>query len=198
MLLTLIPPEMDAEFIYLLYQDCESTFKTIFDSHHLKLFHYFLKKTKSAELSEELVQETFIKLWRFRANLQPELPLDIQIFRIARTTCIDLLRRNARSRVAFVATDDLERVADQREWAQEKEEAPEGVSRIRGVLSHLSPMRRRIIEQRLEGFSNQEIAANLSISKKTVENQLNRAFSDIKRLAGVPLFLVVTILQTLH
>jgi RNA polymerase sigma-70 factor (ECF subfamily) len=145
-----------------------------------------------------LVQETFIKLWRFRANLQPELPLDIQLFRIARTTCIDLLRRNARSRVAFVPNDDLVRVADQRGLVHQKEEAPEGVSRIRSVLGHLSPMRRRIIEQRLAGFSNQEIAINLSISKKTVENQLNRAFSDIKRLAGVPLFLILVILQTLH
>lgn len=193
-----ILPEMDAEFIYLLYQDCESTFKTIFDSHHLKLYHYFLKKTGSVALSEELVQETFIKLWRFRSTLRPELPLDIQLFRIARTTCVDLLRKNARSREALVPADDLARVAEQRGWVQEKEEAPEGVSRIRSVLGRLSPMRRRIIEQRLAGFSNQEIAANLSISKKTVENQLNRAFSEIKKLAGVPLFLILVILRSLH
>jgi RNA polymerase sigma factor (sigma-70 family) len=189
---------MDAESIYLLYEDCESTFKTIYDSHHQKLYNYFLKKTHSAELSEELVQETFIKLWRFRAHLQTDIALDIQIFRIARTTCIDLLRKHARSRVAFVPADDLERVAERRGWVEEKEEAPEGVSRVRSVLGQLSPMRRRIIEQRLEGFSNQEIAVNLSISKKTVENQLNRAFSEIKKLAGVPLFLLLLILRDLR
>lgn len=195
---------MDSEPLYELQRGCETTFRKIYDDHHQKLYGYFLKKTHSGDLSEELVQETFIKLWRYRANLNSELPLSIQLFRIARTACIDLLRKNARSPLALVTTENLIETADQRSWVDEPArgdgaaEAMDGLSRVRSVLGKLSPMRRRIIEQRLEGFSNQEIAANLSISKKTVENQLNRAFSEIKKLAGVPLFLILLILRGLH
>ena len=70
-------------------------------------------------------------------------------------------------------------------------EASPVVVRIRSSLSLLPPVRRKIIEQRLEGFSNPEIASNLSISQKTVENHLNKAFHQLKKLLEIPLFLVL-------
>jgi RNA polymerase sigma-70 factor (ECF subfamily) len=186
---------MEAFIIHQLQQDSEEVFEKIYHEFHQKLYHYFLKKTKSATVSEDLVQETFIKLWRYRDRLNADLSLSIQIFRIARTTIIDLLRKNARTRINSIPVDDLSSLAEARALIQpEAAEAPAGLSQVRSSLSLLSPMRRKIIEQRLEGLTNQEIAVNLSISLKTVENQINKAFHDIRRHIGIPLSILLLIL----
>jgi RNA polymerase sigma factor (sigma-70 family) len=187
---------MDEALIYSLQQGSEEVFRGIYDDYHPKLYGYFLKKTRSPGVSEDLVQETFIKLWRFREGLNPELSLSIQVFRIARTTIIDLLRKNARSRMESVPFTHMAQLADSLSQTDPSEALPR-LSHIRDTLSRLSPMRRKIIEQRLEGFSNHEIAANLSISKKTVENQINKAFQEIKKYAEA-FFLILLIGLFLH
>jgi RNA polymerase sigma factor (sigma-70 family) len=184
---------MDDALIYSLQQDSEEAFRGVYNEYHPKLYGYFLKKTKSPGVSEDLVQETFIKLWRFRAGLNAGLPLSIQIFRIARTTIIDLLRKNARSRVDSLPLTHITDLADSMREREPAETSP-ALALIIHTLSRLSPMRRKIIEQRLEGFSNHEIAANLSISKKTVENQINRAFQEIKKHAEVSLPVLLILL----
>src|SRR5882757_7598702 len=73
----------------------EAAFLAAYQLYHAKLYGYFLRKTKSVEVSGELVQLAFIKLWRSRGHLRDDLPLSQQLFRIARTTLIDLLRRKA-------------------------------------------------------------------------------------------------------
>ena len=68
------------------------------------------------------------------------------------------------------------------------------IVKIRSSLSILPPVRRKVIEQKLEGFSNPEIASNLSISPKTVANHLNKAFHQLKKHLELPLFLIVLLL----
>jgi RNA polymerase sigma factor (sigma-70 family) len=189
---------MDASTIYQLRCGSEGVFEQVYYEYHKKLYYYFLKKTKSAAISEDLVQETFIKLWRYRDRLDTELLLPIQLFQMAKTIMIDLLRKNARSRVSSVPSGDIALLAEVGALIQsEPVESPPVLSQVRETLSQLSPMRRKIIEQRLEGFSNQEIAMNLSISQKTVENQINKAFHDIRRHVGIPLTFLVLIARVI-
>ncbi len=170
---------MDSALINSIRAGDELTFRHAYDLFHEKLYAWFLLKTKSAEVSKELVQLTFIKLWRFRSNLNAALPLSRQLFRIAKTTLIDILRSHAANRTVSLQTiehDDLHSAilplpADDQQ-----------LSTVLASLAHLPPMRRRIIRFRLEGLSNKEIADSLSISKKTVENQLNRAIHEIRKM----------------
>jgi RNA polymerase sigma-70 factor (ECF subfamily) len=158
--------------------------------YHKNLYFYFLKKTKSASLSQDLVQETFIKLWRYRLTLKTELPVSLQLFRIARTVAIDLLRRNARNRVVSVTTEHIVELSDRMNEPPAAEVSPV-IIKLRSGLSFLPPVRRKVIEQKLEGFSNSEIASNLAISQKTVENHLNKAFHQLKKHLEMLLFLIL-------
>jgi len=72
----------------------ELVFQQVFNEYHEKLFYYILKKTNSDYMAEEVVQLTFIKLWNTRENLNEEYQISSQIFRIAKTTLIDLIRKN--------------------------------------------------------------------------------------------------------
>jgi DNA-directed RNA polymerase specialized sigma24 family protein len=73
----------------------EFVFGEIFNEFHQKVYFYILGKTKSAYLAEEVTQLTFIKLWNNSFKLDESPPLSSQVFRIAKTTCIDLLRKEA-------------------------------------------------------------------------------------------------------
>ena len=57
---------MDTALIISLQNGSEESFKEIYHGYHMKLYLYFFKKTGSADLSQDLIQETFIKLWRYR------------------------------------------------------------------------------------------------------------------------------------
>ena len=153
-----------------------TAFEEVYYEFHEKLYFYFLKRTNDADVATELVQLTFIKLWRYRSHLNEALPLSQQLFRIARTTLIDVLRRKAQHRSFPVATDQLPELPDNSRVSQERE----SLDMVHRAMEHLSPERKKIIQYRINGFSNREIAAHLSISLKTVENQVNRAIKQLK------------------
>lgn len=166
-----------------------TAFEEVYYEFHEKLYFYFLKRTTDADVATELVQLTFIKLWRYRSHLNETLPLSQQLFRIARTTLIDVLRRKAQHRSFPVATDQLPELPDTSRVTQERET----LDTVHRAMEHLSPERKKIIQYRINGFSNREIAAHLSISLKTVENQVNRAIKQLKE-SIVPLLMLLNFL----
>lgn len=170
---------------------CEKAFLLGYRQYHEKLYFYFLQKTRSEDVSEELVQLSYIKLWQYRENLNTQLPFSQQLFRIAKTTLIDVLRKKAANRL--VSIDNVTRfdVADE----EAKPQAEHHLDLVQECLYHLPPVQRQIVAYRLEGMSNKEIAGHLSISKKTVENQVNRAIREIKKNAGITVFLLVALLE---
>ena len=167
-----------------------AAFEDVYYQFHEKLYYYFLKRTTDADVATELVQLTFIKLWRYRTNLSEELPLSQQLFRIARTTLIDVLRRKAQHRSFPVATDQLPELPDNSRAAQERET----LNVVNRAMENLSPERKKIIQYRFNGFSNKEIAAHLSISLKTVENQVNRAIKQLRESIALILFMAISLL----
>lgn len=176
---------MSAERLHDLKRGSDAAFAELYEDTHRQLYHFFLKKLRSSALAEDLVQETFIKIWRYRASLDPSLPLSVQLFRVARSVGIDALRKAARSRVVTVPSSELEPLAGFSTPAE-----PAAESGLMQALSILSPQCRSIIEHRLQGFSNHEISEKMSISKKTVENQINKAFHIFRSNPGMPLFLL--------
>src|SRR5215467_2678208 len=70
-------------------------YSKVFEEYHLKLYQYIYRYTQSAWYAEETVQLTFVKLWEKRENLSEEHDISTQLFRIAKSTLIDLLRKES-------------------------------------------------------------------------------------------------------
>jgi RNA polymerase sigma factor (sigma-70 family) len=168
---------MDTHLIEEVQENNEVAFTTVYNLYHAKLYFYFLHKTRSEAISADLVQTTFLKLWNYRSNLNRDIALSHQIFRIAKTTLIDLLRQKAKEKL--VSLDDYTAINDVPETLAVSRIS---VEEVKGTLNRISPQRGRIMQLRLKGLTNQEIAELLGISKKTVENQLNKAIKEIRSL----------------
>lgn len=172
-----------------LREGCLTTFKMVYYQYHPKLYAFLLGKTSSSYIAEEVVQLTFIKLWNNRASLSNEFALDVQLFRIARTTLIDELRKdvirnNHINRIEQNITQSYTEQFDERETLKQVTQAIEQLPPVRKMVFKLS---------RFNHLTNQEIAEMLSISPKTVENHISLAIKELRNSTIITIsFLSVT------
>lgn len=158
----------------------ETVFELVYERHHEKLYFYILKKTSSAYIAEEVVQLAFIKLWTYRQSLSFEIPLEAQIFRIAKTSLIDLLRKNANQRSVIENYKDIVPVEGENVMSSlMKKEMSE---RISSLIEEMPTVRKKVFKLSREGgLSNKEIAEQLSLTPKNVENHISKAIKQIKK-----------------
>jgi RNA polymerase sigma-70 factor (ECF subfamily) len=153
------------------------SFEQVYQLYHARLYYYVLKHTRSTYLSEEAVQLTFIKMWENRRQLSSHFDLSVQLFRIARSITIDLLRKEQISgRYVTVTSDESLALSVETDIIHKDE-----LSRVEALIEELSPVRKTVFKlSRFEELSHKEIAEQLSISPKTVENHIGRAILQLK------------------
>jgi RNA polymerase sigma-70 factor (family 1) len=158
----------------------EFIFGEIFKEFHQKIYYYILAKTKSDYLAEEVTQLTFIKLWNNRYRLDESLPLSSQVFQIAKTTCIDLLRQKA-NQLALTGAAKVDQALTNN--VSEGLDSHELNCKLIQEVQKMPPMRRKIFElSRFESKTYKEIAQLLSLSEKTVENHIGLALKQLRRV----------------
>src|SRR5439155_26049781 len=63
----------------------------LFDRHHRALFRYFLHLTSDRALSEDLVQDVFFRILKYRHTYQPETSFRAWMYQIGRNAYLDEL-----------------------------------------------------------------------------------------------------------
>lgn len=171
-----------------LKNDDRLMFEHLFHQSYERVYFYLLKKTRSEYLAEEATQLTFIKLWQYRKNLDEEISFDTQLFRIVRTTMIDLLRKQ---KIKKIHTENITQKATSNDvW--ENVMLHELKGRLVISMQQMPPVRRKVFElSRFKGLSNKEIASHLSISVKAVEFHITKALRYLKQVLPVFIFLLL-------
>lgn len=155
----------------------ETALRKAFEMFREPLNRYITDKTKSPELAKEVVQLTFIKLWKYRQSLKEEVPLSSVLFRIARTIMIDELRKQK----ALRKVEQAEYRSMQWELVSDTVSYNDTMRKLELLIKQMPPVRQRVFRlSRLNCYSYSEIAQMLSISPKTVENHINLALKFIK------------------
>lgn len=123
---------------------------------------------------EEILQETFIRVWLYRDRLPGIENFHGWICRVASRECLTMLRKNLRNRKHLAALEPdntMPSTADKTHLSE--------ISRlIREAVDQMPARRRRIYQMsRVEGMKPAEIAEALSISLNTVRNVLVKALN---------------------
>lgn len=163
------------------------SFEIVFKLWHRKVFAYFFKKTESEDQAEELTQMAFVKLWRFKHTLSDDFPLDVQLFKIAKTTLLDYFKKRANDdRNLKVYHAQLS--SSETNKAQEYENKQQ----LDVVLNCLPPVRKQVfVLSRLYGYSYKEIGEQLSISPRTVEKHISLAIKQLNSYAYTPAIIIL-------
>lgn len=159
----------------------EQAFAKIYNEYQKKVFRFFLKRIFNHETARELTQEVFVKLWKAEAGIVL-IPLETRLFTIASSILIDHLRRQAheRKRLSGLANKIN---SDSSLTHTSPHRAFETADYLQVVVRDLPPARKKIILLKMgSGFTNKEIASQLSISEKTVEDHVTKALRHIRAI----------------
>jgi len=166
----------------------QATFQAVYGQYHTKLFHYFLKRTRAEEVAKDLTQQSFIKLWQSRHTLSEAHTLDTQFFTIANSIFIDHLRRQAVERKYRQHLEDG--LDEQSSLFYHSHTDYESADYLDAVSEDLPPIRKNVFMLKIaKGYSNKEIAQQLSVSIKTVEDHYSKALKHVRSLVTVVLIL---------
>lgn len=154
-------------------------FKRIYNCYRDRVYAYTLKITKSHELSEEVVQDVFIKIWNNRSKINPEYSFSSFIFRVAHNHTINVLKR---LRYDKIAKENISNSADTSvDDTDSKLILNEYLGIMKQAIDELPPKRKSIFNlSRIDGISHDKIADKMGISKNTVKSQLVKATKAIK------------------
>ena len=179
----------------------ETAFRALYENNFDRIAKFTFKMCKSEAVTEEIVQDVFLKLWSNRENIGHVNDIEAYLFSIARNKTIDFLRRLAKEtniiHTLSIQQTEIHNVVD------EKLNEDSLLMLIEGALSCLSPQKRKIFEMsKIQGFSHDEIAETLQLSKSTVKNHLSETLKYLKKYIlsnpGNDLLLVMFYLEAFY
>ena len=172
--------------------DC---FRMIYKDYHTKLYQFVYNRTQSSYLAQEIVQITFIKLWETRARLSDELEIDIQLFRIAKTTLIDELRKET----VKLKYNDIITSVHEEQYEDNQVADRDTLQHVYSAIEMLPAMRKKVFKlSRVSGFSYKQIADILSISPKTVENHISKAIKQLRNSMNTFFFILMILIKIIR
>lgn len=154
-------------------------FEQLFDAYWDGIYRVAFTLTKSRELSRDLVQEVFLKIWLQRETLPLKDNFTGFLFITARNHILDEMRRQLQRQSftghleAWFAESPLQ--ADQRLLYRESQ------ALLQQALGQLSDQQRQVyLLTRESGWTQDEIAQHLQVSKNTVKTHMSRALAAIR------------------
>ena len=152
-------------------------YHSLFKEHYSSMCNYAFAMVKSHEDAEDIVQGVFVDFWNKSDKESITAQFENYLIRSVKFKCIDFHRKE-------VVKRKYEEVAihEQSHFDEEdNEENPALKDLISLSISQLPEKTREVFKlSKLEGMSYKEIAEQLKISPKTVENQMGRAFKMLR------------------
>lgn len=156
-----------------------SSFKKLYDLYASQLYNFSYKLLKSKDAAEDIVQETFIKIWHKRSDLKLKGSFKSLLITIA----LNDIRAsfNKISRENRLKNDLLFHLSNNSEKYSAGDGYEELLTVLEEIISRLPEKRRTIfIKKKIDGIKAKEIAAELSVSEKTVEYHVAQAMKFLK------------------
>jgi RNA polymerase sigma factor (sigma-70 family) len=146
----------------------DALFKEIFKSNSKKIYHLCYGYTGDDDAANDLMQETFMKVWQNLDKFRNQAMISTWIYRIAVNTCLSWLRVEKR-RAKDELTDAI--IETQKEEVSEKVEQ---VALLYKCISQLEETERIIISMVLDELPYSEIAEISGVSEGNLRVKIHR------------------------
>lgn len=169
---------MSSNLIIRLRAGDDSCFKEIYDLYHFKVFCFVKKYTSQLADSEDVTQNVFIHLWKYRTKLDPEVSLEAVLFKSSKQEISRWYKKQ--NRIFSVEDDQLIKELDSK--TQSDEEVSLQMEKIEYLLDKIPAKRRKIFSlHKFEDRSYKEIAEEMDMSPGAVANQISKTLQFLKK-----------------
>lgn len=168
-----------------------SCLATLFERHHRDVYQFFLRMLRHKALSEDLVQEVFLKMLKKADSFRGEGSFRGWMFCIARNAALEHIRKNKRRGDEALDDETLEKLSDERS-AEQTAAGREKVDLVMQAIATLpAAMQEVIFLGRFEFDSFEELGQALDCNAGTARVRMHRAMSQLsttfQSIHGVPI-----------
>jgi RNA polymerase sigma-70 factor (family 1) len=169
----------DSDILLAIQQGNERVFEVVFRKHYQSLCNYACGILKDMDDSEEIVQQIFTKLWEQRAEIEITVSLKSYLYRAVHNTCLNRIKHlKIQDTYRQYMGDFLENNHDS---VTDILDGKELEQRIADAIEKLPEQCKLIFRMsRFEELKYQEIADQLGLSVKTIENQIGKALKILR------------------
>ncbi len=167
----------EKELLLAVAQGNETAFTQLYDHWQPQLATFIFRISRSKELTSEIVQDVFLKIWMSREILAEIDNFKSYLFVVSRNHALNALRKQMR---------ELRRLENWEKEQVDKQETGEDqiiqLSLVDEAIDQLSPRQKEVyLLHRYERFTYQQIAEKLGIGKESVKTHLELAVKSITK-----------------
>jgi len=156
-----------------------AAYRFLFDQHFPDLCNFLLIYLHSKELSEEIALEIFTYIWEKRKTLQIKATFKSFLYASAKNKAISLYRKEQRK--LFTSIDSGQSISQEESSSPHSMENTELREIIDSAINKLPEKSRQIyLLAWEENLSHKEIAEQMGITPKTVENHVGIALRKLR------------------
>jgi RNA polymerase sigma-70 factor (ECF subfamily) len=148
----------------------EAAFERLYAATRAKLFGVVLRILRRQDLAEEVIQETYVRIWNSAGQFNPGVASPITwMASIARNRAIDVVRKRTESSIE-----------------EEPSAMTEELKRLLECIGRLPPERQKLVLLAYyNGWSREQLAAKFETPVNTVKTWLRRSMMDIRECLGL-------------
>lgn len=149
----------------------------LFEQYHKHLYNFFLRQTRNPQESEDLVQDVFFRMLKYRHTYRAEGKFTTWMFSIAHHAKIDFYRKKKRR---GDKVEEIESLVDEDRNPEEALEQESEASIIKKALAKLSDDKREVLLlSRFQDMRYEEIAKIMGCKVGTIKARVHRALKDL-------------------
>jgi RNA polymerase sigma factor (sigma-70 family) len=176
----------DEELIQQVASRRPTAMAVLFDRHHRKLFTFFVKLGQARSIGEDLVQETFLRMFRYASSFRAGARFSPWMYQIARNVAADAF--NSRPREEAQDPETLEGLADGLANPNPGTEGPESAHSLgeleqrlqRALLMLPRDKRELVLLSRIRQLSTDDLAGLFGCSANAVKVRLHRSLEELR------------------
>ncbi|MCC7347137.1 MAG: sigma-70 family RNA polymerase sigma factor [Variibacter sp.] len=159
-------------------------FERLYAATRAKLYGVALRILRRADLAEEVLQETFVKVWRNAGDFNPQKASPITwMVAIARNGALDLVRKKSEAAIED-EPQAIELPAETRDPLAQREMTEE-LRRLLACMGALDEERRRVLLLAYyNGWSREQLSARFDTPVNTIKTWLRRGLLQIRECMG--------------
>lgn len=172
----------DADLVLLLAEDDYEAFRILYSRYWKRMLVKAFTQLKSHVDAEEVVQDSFVNLWRRRKTLQLKHTFHTYIGSVVR---YEVMAKIAGNKMNFVSIEDAKPAVIEDDSTQQWLAFSDLQEEIEAAIQALPDKCRLVFRMsRNQGLTDKQISEELGISKKTVEAHVSKALKDLRLSLG--------------